>query len=228
MKYFLLFILLFSQSIFSQSVLKGKVISDGNPDGIMIVNYTTKATAITENGGFFTIDAKISDKLVVTSSSIEGVEIKLDSYSFKKDTLYIRVKSKIKELEEVKIKSISAKSMGLVDKNYKDKSKNERKLEGLNYSPVELLASIISGERRTIKSQIEVEKKQKSIQRLQMLFPEEYYLETLKISKDAFFGFLVYCLDDSQVTSNLENKNKSSLKLRLTELAFRFKELKNE
>ncbi|MES2811886.1 MAG: hypothetical protein V4670_05380 [Bacteroidota bacterium] len=228
MKQLILFFLFFVQSIFSQSVLKGKVVSDANPDGIMVVNYSTKVSTVTENGGFFTIEAKIGDKLVITSNRIDGIEIKLDSYSFQKEILYIRVKSKPNQLEEVQIKSISAKSMGLIDKNYKEMSKNERKLDYLYYSPIDLLFSTISGERRNLKRNIELEKKQKNIQKLQFLFPEDYYFETLKISKEALFGFLIYCMDDSQINLNLENKNKSNLKLRLVELAFRFKEMKNE
>lgn len=224
----ILFFLLCIQSVFSQTILKGKVISDGNPDGILIVNYTTKVTAITQNGGYFAIEAKVDDRLVVTSNTIHGIEVKLDSFSFKKEMLYIKVQSKANQLEEVQVKSITAKSMGLIDKNYKEMTKNERKLDYLYYSPIDLLTSIISGERRQIKRNIEAEKKEKNTQKLRFLFPEEFYFETLKISKDSLLGFLIYCLDDPQITLHLENKNKEIIKLRLVEMAFKFKEMKHE
>lgn len=209
------------QSVFSQSILKGKVIADGNSDGIMVVNYTSKATTVTQNGGFFTIEAKINDKLVITSNTIHGVEIRLDSYSFKKDMLYVKVQSKVNQLEEVYVKSITAKSLGIISDNIKTYTPAERKLRTAEklkwYSPllipvggmsIDGLINQISGRTTMLKKELQVEKKEKRIEKLDAMFEESFYIDNLKISKEYIKGFQLYCIDSPKLMEAVKANNR--------------------
>lgn len=234
----ILFLLFCVQSVFSQSVLKGKVISDGNPDGIMVVNYTTKAAVVTENGGFFTIDAKISDKLVITSNSIEGVEIKLDSYSFKKEMLYVRVKSKVNQLQEIQINTITAKSLGIVSKNVKTYTPAERKLRAAGkfkwYSPlliplggmsIDGMINQISGRTNMLKKELQVERKEKMIEKMNAMFEASFYVETLKIQPEYIKGFQLYSLDHPKFIEAVKGKNRFLAIFLLGDIATQYKTL---
>ncbi|MES2811887.1 MAG: hypothetical protein V4670_05385 [Bacteroidota bacterium] len=232
------FFLFFIQSIFSQSFLKGKVIADANPDGIMVVNYSTKVSTVTENGGFFTIEAKIGDKLVITSNRIEGVEIKLDSYSFKKEMLYIRVKSKVNQLEEVQIKSITAKSLGVVSGKIKEYTPAERKLRTAEkfkwFSPllipfggmsVDGLINQISGRTNMLKKELQVEHKEKLIEKIDAMFEEPFYVETLKIQPGYIKGFQLYSLDYPKFVEAVKDNNRFLATFLFGEIATEYKSL---
>lgn len=226
------------QSVFSQSILKGKVIADGNPDGIMVVNYTTKATTMTQDGGFFAIEAKINDKLVITSSSIHGVEIKLDSYSFKKEMLYIKVQSKGNQLEEVYVKSITAKSLGIVSKDVKTYTPAERKLRAAGsfkwYSPllipvggmsVDGLINEISGRTAMLKKEVQIERKEKLMEKVTAMFEDSFYVDNLKIPQENVKGFQLYSLDFPKFTQAVKENNRFLAVFLLGDIATQYKKL---
>jgi hypothetical protein len=236
--YKILFFLCCIQSVFSQSILKGKVIADGNPDGIMIVNYTTKANTVTQNGGFFTIEAKVNDKLVVTSNTIHGVEIKLDSYSFAKEMLYIKVQSKVNQLEEVYVKSITAKSLGIVSKDVKTYTPAERKLRTAEklkwYSPlliplggmsVDGMINQISGRTAMLKKEVQIERKEKLLEKVEAMFEETFYIQNLKIPKENVKGFQLYSLDYPKFTQAVKENNRFLAVFLLGDIATQYKML---
>jgi len=234
----ILFFLLCIQSVFSQTLLKGKVIADGNSDGIMVVNYTTKKTTVTQNGGFFQIEASVNDRLVVTSNAIQGVEIKLDSYSFKKEMLYIKVQSKANQLEEVYVKSITAKSLGIVSKDIKTYTPAERKLRTAGqlkwYSPllipvggmsVDAVLNQISGRTTMLKKELQVERKEKQLEKLEAMFDEPFYIEKLKLPKEYIKGFQLYCIDFPKLMEAVKANNRFLAVFLIGEIATAYKTL---
>lgn len=234
----MLFFLFCVQSVCSQSILKGKVIADGNPDGIMVVNYTSKASTITQNGGFFTIEAKVNDRLVVTSNAIYGIEVKLDSFSFKKEMFYIKVQSKANQLEEVYVKSITAKSLGIVSGNIKTYTPAERKLRTAGvlkwYSPllipiggmsIDAVINQISGRTAMLKKELQVERKEKLIEMQQAMFEDVFYVESLKIEQQYIKGFQLYCLDYPKFIEAVKLNNRFLATFLLGDIAKQYKTL---
>lgn len=222
-----------AQNGFSQTVLNGKVISDFTGlEGTIVLNNTTKVSTITTDEGLFSIEAKPNDMLIIASPKLQGLEIKLNPNSFKMDPLIIEVKSKPRELAEVEIKSyahINTISMGIVSKNVKTYTPAERRLRTASTGgPVGLIYNLISGEKTMLKKVVEVEKFEMNFQKLLDLLTEEFFLTTLKITKENLSGFLVFASEDSNVAKMLKDKDNSFLKLKLVELAFKFKELKDE
>lgn len=237
----LLFFFFCVQSMFSQSLLKGKIISElGVLDGVFVANLTTKASAVSSNGGLFTIEARSGDHIAISSKRIEGVEIILNPNSFKTDVLTIRVKNKINELDEIEVKSISTKSLGIVPKNIKEYTPAERKLKTAGdfrwYSPILIpfggmdvdgLLNKISGRTAMLKKELKLEKFETNYDKLNALFPEQdFFTQTLYIPADSISGFLVFASENQSVIRALETKNATQIRFTLIDLAVAFKEIK--
>lgn len=237
MKIKLLFFFFCVQSVFSQSVLSGKVVSDnGNPDGILIANYSSKQSTTTSNGGLFTIEAKPNDIIVVSSTQTEGLEIRLNSNSFLQNPLIIKVKSKINQLEEIEVRNISTKSLGIVDKNVKEYTPAQRKLRTAGkfkwFSPllipfggmsVDGLINKISGRTSMLKKELQVENKERLLEKFDSMYEEAFFVETLKIPSEYIKGFQIYALDDAKFVSALKSRNKTLATFLLAEIVVKYK-----
>jgi len=240
MKNFLFFFLVAMQPVFSQSVLNGKIISDGaSLDSVLVVNNSTKKTAYSLRDGSFAIEACINDEIVLASPKMEGLQIKLNSNSFKMNPLIVAVKIKAFELDEVKINHITAKSLGIIGKNVKTYTPAERQLYtatggqknlyGTNTRiSVDGILNGISGRTAMLEKIVEIEKYETNSQKMIYLLTEDFYLTTLRISKESLQGFLVYTSENLGIAKLVTDKNIAILKLRLVEMAFKFKEMKNE
>lgn len=237
-KCFSIFLLFLFQNLFSQSVLKGKVISEVNPDGIMVVNFTTKESTMTSDGGFFSIQASSGDILIITSKNIEGVQLRLDANSFNREILNIVVKAKTNELAEVQIKSISAKSLGVVPNNVKEYTPAERKLRTAEqfkwYSPllipfggmsVDGLINQINGRTNQLKKELSVEKKELLLSRLDEMYEEQFYVETLQIPREYIKGFQIFALDDAKFVEAVKSKNRTLVTFLMGNIANEYKML---
>lgn len=236
---FLLF--LFSCDLFAQEqqIISGVVASDlGVLDGVIVVNRTNKENTTTAQGGKFVIKAKINDVLVFSSVKIEPLEIRLNSNSFRQNPLMIKIKVKPSELAEIKIYEISAKKLGIVDKNVKTYTPAERKLRTAEqfkwYSPllipfggmsVDGLINQISGRTNMLKKELVNERHEMNLQQLKNLFDENFFINTLSLPPDYVQGFLVYASENPKVTQWLKGKNRDALRFALIDLAFQYKEL---
>lgn len=234
MRYLLLFFFCY-QSFFSQSVLRGKVIDGAqNLVGITVVNQSTKENTITDGKGEFLIKATSKDVLTIASSSIEGIEIVLNENSFRQNPLKIQVVLKARLLEEVMVKKIDAKSLGIIKGNVKEYTPAERKLYtatgggnlyGLNTSvSLDGVLNQISGRTAMLKKELKVEGYEKNNKKLADLLPDQFYLETLKLSKENVDGFLVFASESDVIIETLKEKNVNQLKFKLIELAIVYKE----
>lgn len=237
----ILFLYLFViQGCFAQSILHGKIVSDVSMvEGVLIANNTTKVTAMTNEAGLFTIEAKKDDILIISSPFMEGVDVKLNGNSFKMNPLVIYVKSKPKELEEIQIRQITAKSLGIIGKNVKEYTPAERQLYtakggeknlyGLNTRiSLDGILNSFSGRTAMLEKRLEIERFETNAQRMLKLLTEDFFITTLRLSKENLNGFLVYVSEDILVTQILNSKNIAALKLKLVDMAFRYKEMKNE
>lgn len=239
MKIKLLFLFLFVQSVFSQTIIKGEIISDiANLEGIYIVNTSTKTSASTNPEGYFSIEAKPNDVLVISSLSIEGLEVRLNDNSFKQSPLVIKVKAKVNQLDEIEVNKVTTKSLGIVSKNVKEYTPAERKVRTAEkfkwYSPllipfggmsVDGLINQISGRTKMLKKGVLVEKKEKELEKLDLWFDDNFYIKTLKIPDDYVEGFKLFALDDIDLLNSMSSKNKTLTTFLLGEIAVKYKKL---
>lgn len=239
MKIKILFLFLFVQTAFSQTILKGKIISDiANLEGIYVVNVSNKTSVLTNAEGYFAIEAKLNDVLVVSALSIEGLEIRLNNKSFEQNPLLVRVKAKINQLDEIEVNKVTTKSLGIVSKNVKEYTPAERKLRTAEkfkwYSPllipfggmsVDGLINQISGRTKMLKKGVIVEKKEKELEKLDLWFDNDFYIKTLDIPDDYVDGFKLFALDDIDLLNSIASKNKTLATFLLGEIAVKYKKL---
>jgi len=86
----------------------------------------------------------------------------------------------------------------------------------------------ISGRTASLEKIVEVEKYETNSQKMLYLLTEDFFLTTLRTSTESLEGFLVYTSENLGISKLLTDKNIAALKLRLVEMAFKFKEMKGE
>ncbi|HFG0566651.1 TPA: hypothetical protein ACGFUW_002437 [Flavobacterium psychrophilum] len=229
--YLLLFtVFLFSPSIFSQTLLEGKVISDAlNIGEIYVTNLSANIKTTANSNGFFSIEAKPNQVLVFSGLKIERKILNLKSLDFSANFLSVKVYPKTIQLEEVVVKNypqINTASLGIVSKNIKTYTPAERKLmsESSGMGIVQLI-NAINGRTDELKKNVEVEKKEMLLDKLLVLFEENFYTETLKIPAEYIKGFQIYVIDDERLIASVKSKNKTMTTFLLGELAEKYKQI---
>ncbi len=66
-----------------------------------------------------------------------------------------------------------------------------------------------SGRTKMLKKEMALEKKEVLMSKLEYLFEDKYYTETLKIPEELIKGFQYYCVEDAGFASSLQSKNKT-------------------
>ena len=239
--FFSLLVFLFTQSIFSQSLLKGKVISDAsNLDGILVVNLSSKSNTSTEKSGFFSIFAKPTDTIMFSGLQVKGIQVVLKETDFSENLFFMRLKAQINMLDEVYIKNypeINAFSLGIISKGTKSYTPAQRKLRTASNAfassnkdgsagvsaGLDPVLNWISGRTAMLKKELEVETKERLIAKLASMYEDEFYTKTLNISSEYIKGFQIFVIDDAGFVSALKSKNKTLATFLLGEMAEKYK-----
>ena len=223
-------IFLFCQSGFCQTLLKAKVICDDlNIGEIYVSNLSTNAKILIDSNRLFTIEARPNQVLVLSGPKIERKTLVLKPIDFSTDLFSVKVFPKTIQLEEVILKNypqITAASLGIVSKNVKTYTPAERKLmaESSGIGIVQLI-NAINGRTKELKKNLEVEKKEKLLDKLSTLFEEKFYVETLKIPSEYIKGFQIFSIDDKKVLASLNHNDTKVMPLLLTELSIKYNNL---
>ena len=238
----LLLLFFICQTAFSQTLLKGKVISDApNLDGIHVINLSGKKNTVTEKGGFFSILAKANDTLLFSGTQIKGIQVTLKEVDFSENLFFIKLKQHVRMLEEVYIKNypeINAVSLGIIPKGTKSYTPAQRRLRTAgDFKPIHLLGLLgvslavdpilnaISGRTAMLKKELEVEKKERLQTRIESLYDTAFFTETLKIPAEYVKGFEMYVIDNEKLIESIKAKNKTMTTFLLGELAEKYKQL---
>lgn len=231
--------------MFSQSVLKGKVIVDVTSlDKIYIVNYSNKSETVADSQGYFKILAKPKDTLVISGVTIKGRQFVLKQEDFSDDLFFARVKSQPYVLDEVLVRNyphINAVDLGIIPRNTKTYTPAERKLKVAKASVlkgntdgstgvsigVDPLLNAISGRIAILEKELEIEQKEKLQQKLEVLFSEEFYTKVLHLPAEYIKGFVIYVLDDKNIAGLLKAKKTKLVENLLKEKVMNYLEIIN-
>ncbi len=225
-----LFFLFLCQITFGQTtgekILHGKiVVASGTIEGVNIINLVNEKSTISDSNGEFYILAKAEDLLVFTSVNLEYYRKIIEDDDLEEDVLIIKMTSKTTELKEVivnKHPEINAVSLGISAKGIKKYTPAERRLYTATSTPGDALLNMISGRTAMLKKDIEVEKKYNLLAKIDALFEENYYTNTLKIPAEYIKGFQFYCVEDEKLAKALRSKNKTMTMFLLVPLAQKF------
>jgi hypothetical protein len=210
---FLLAQIAFGQ-IVNQKEIRGKINSDTiAADGINVLNTSNQKSTVTDSYGFFSLFVKEGDVLVFSAVNLVTLHRRINQDDLKTNLVTIEMVSKRIELQEVvvdKNSQISAESLGIVPYGQKKYTPAERKLyTATSGGGIDGLLNTISGRKALLKKEIEISKKELSLERIDAVFKEEYYIKTLKIPKEHIRGFQYYCIEDADFVAALKNKNKT-------------------
>lgn len=219
--------------------INGKVTADYNDlESIYIVNLKTEKSTLTERGGYFSINASVGDTIMFTAVQFKSLKITLKEEDFNKELLFVKMETFIRVLDEVKIneyKDINAVSLGIISPKTKHYTPAERKLKTASDSDAQIgtntsigldpILNWMSGRTTMLKKEVEVEKKELMLTKIQNLYESEYFVETLKIPEDFVKGFQYYIVEDAKFVEALKAKNKTMATFIMNELAVTYKEL---
>lgn len=211
----------------AEKILTGTVMYDKLPlQGISIVNTSNKTMAVSDAAGCFSIMAKTADLLDFSGIDLKGLRKYVYKFEYNSGTIEIIVPVKAIALEEVVVGNagLSAERLGLIPKGQKRLTQQERKL----YSASKGLAGLLVGNLKELKMNVEVEKKELLLRRLDDLFEHYYYTNTLHIPADLIRGFQYYCVEDSGFVESLNGKDKNMTGFLMANLATQYKEMRLE
>lgn len=243
----ILFILgLFGQITFGQTtgekLVHGKIIVEsGNVAGITVINLVNEKSSVSDNNGDFYILAKAEDLLIFSSVNLEYYRRSIEEEDLKSDILIIKLTAKTTELKEVvvnKHSEINAVDLGISPKGIKHRKQMERKLYTAgDFKPIHLvgllggslnvdaLLNSINGRTQMTKKLIELENKVNLLEKTDLFFEDEYYVNTLKIPTEYVKGFKYYIVEDEKFTTILKSKNKTQIEFAMVSLAERYNEI---
>ena len=222
-----LLLFLFVQISFGQvetlKEIRGKIIADSVAvDRINIVNVSTEKATFSDVNGFFKLSVKEGDILLFTAVNLEGLRRKITKEDLIEEVLTVIMLPKSIILNEVVVNesSITAESLRIIPYGQKNYTPSERKLyTATSGGGIDGLLNMISGRKAMLKKEIIVEKKEQLLARIDVLFEDKYYTETLRIPSDYIKGFQYYCVDDVAFANALRAKNKTLIMFLIVELA---------
>ena len=227
-KYFFLFLLLFvavnsfSQSEFSK-LIAGKVTSNSTKlNEILIVNLKSRESSSCDKLGHFEIKATLYDTISFWAIELEMKKIVVTKEVLNDAFLWINMDEKSILLDEVSVnnfKKINAVSLGILNKPAKTYTVAQRRTIAAAGSPIEGLYNLISGNKKRLKKNLEIEKKEMAIEKMNVMLPENYFVETLKIPAEKVLAFEYYCVENAELLKVISSKNKTKLKFELIDFA---------
>lgn len=238
-----LFVFLTQLAISQSSIekwIKGQVNSNGiSLEGINITNASSKVTVVSDSYGAFSILAKQGDILNFSAVNYEDLRKYITAQEFKKEIIVIDLTPKSIQLNEVVVNEnpqITARNLGIISPDLVMSTRAERRLKAAgDFKPKDLLKIItrgaipfdpilnaINGTTKTLKKELAVERKEFALVKLEGLFEDKYYMESLKIPEEYIKGFQYYCVEDSEFVKFLNLKNKTMIMFLITNLAFEY------
>ena len=219
--------------------LNGQLFAEDDVEGIHILNKTANKFAISKSDGSFKILAKLQDTLVVTSIKYETKEVIVNQSQEQLGTISIRLTELVTALDKVIVGKILTGSLqsdlensdAKTDINFYDLSipgntklpltQNERKLHdadagswgyigfgfGVNFHK---LLNQISGRTKKLKSIVELDDRDKCINRLRIDY-ESIIFEKDSLPENLKNEYFLFSQEDENFLKLCEEKNEIKL-----------------
>ncbi|MBW4359689.1 carboxypeptidase-like regulatory domain-containing protein [Flavobacterium taihuense] len=205
-----------------EKIITGTVISDAKKlEGISVINCMNKMMAVTDKDGCFSIQAKEGDILNFSGIDYKYLKKYVYRHEYNSGTMEVDMVFNAVELDEViinKVANISAENLGIIPRGQVKFTPQERRLYS-NSGGIQGLFSSISGDKEVLKMNVEIEKKELLLKKIEYLFGNKYYTKTLKIPEELIKGFQYYCVEDTEFVESLSLKNKTMSMFLMTNLA---------
>ena len=227
MKKWVVLLLFFSTfSLWSQDrnekLLQGIIAADDALlSGIDVVNLGNEKVTVTNSKGEFSILAKADDILVFSSKSLEMRRLLIDEDDLKSGTITVNMYPKINELNEVIVKKNPIEGVSIIP-GQKQYTPAERKLHTATSGLLDAPISWMSGRTAMLKKEVVVERKERLLDKIGILYEDKYYIETLKVPEIYIDDFQRYIIEDKEFTAALKVKNRTMMLFLISKLAVNY------
>ena len=227
MKKWVVLLLFFSTfSLWSQDrnekLLQGIIATDNALlSGIDVVNLGNEKVTVTNRKGEFSILAKADDILVFSSKSLEMRRLLIDEDDLKSGNITLNMYPKINELDEVIVKKNAVEGVSIIP-GQKQYTPAERKLHTATSGLLDAPISWMSGRTAMLKKEIVVERKERLLDKIGILYEDKYYIETLKVPEIYIDDFQRYIIEDKEFTAALKVKNRTMMLFLISKLAVNY------
>jgi len=227
MKKWVVLLLFFSTfSLWSQDrnekLLQGIIAADDALlSGIDVVNLGNEKVTVTNSKGEFSILAKADDILVFSSKTLEMRRLLIDEDDLKPGTIIVNMFTKINELDEVIVKKSPTEGVSIIP-GQKQYTPAERKLHTATSGVLDAPINWMSGRTAMLKKDVAVERKERLLDKIGILYEDKYYIETLKIPEIYIDDFQRYIIEDKEFTAALKVKNRTMMLFLISKLAVNY------
>jgi hypothetical protein len=227
MKKWVVLLLFFSTfSLWSQDrnekLLQGIIAADDALlSGIDVVNLGNEKVTVTNSKGEFSILAKADDILVFSSKSLEMRRLLIDEDDLKSGNITVNMYPKINELNEVIVKKNPIEGVSIIP-GQKQYTPAERKLHTATSGLLDAPISWMSGRTAMLKKEVVVERKERLLDKIGILYEDKYYIETLKVPEIYIDDFQRYIIEDKDFTAALKVKNRTMMLFLISKLAVNY------
>jgi hypothetical protein len=206
-------------------LVKGIITAEAVPlQGINIVNSSSKINTVSDQYGVFFITVKEGDVLSFSAADYEPLRKIINRQDFKLGTVAVNMTAVTIELKEViidKHPEITAENFGIIPRDQVKLTAAERKVYTAT-NGTDAILNYFSGRTKILKKEVDTEKKEILMAKLEYLFEDKYYIETLKIPEEYIKGFQYYCVEDQDFARSLRDKNKTMSMFLIVGLASSF------
>ena len=225
-KWVVLFLFFGTFSLWSQDrneiLIQGIIAADDALlSGIEVVNLGNEKVALTNSKGEFSILAKADDILVFSSKSLEMRRVLIDEDDLKSGTITVNMYPKINELNEVIVKKSPIEGVSIIP-GQKQYTPAERKLHTATTGLLDAPINWMSGRTAMLKKEVAVERKERLLDKIGILYEDKYYIETLKIPEIYIDDFQRYIIEDKEFTAALKVKNRTMMLFLISKLAVNY------
>lgn len=232
--------LFFSVFTFGQNgkekIIIGKIIVDSNEvQGVHVLNLNTEKAVISDVNGMFQITVRLNDLLTFSAVNLDYWRKSIDENDLKKDFILIKMTQKTTKLDEVVVTEytkINAQALGIINYTPKKYTPAERRLRTAEkfkwYSPllipvggmsVDGLINQLSGRTDMLKKELEVERKEKKMEKLEYLYDNAFFINVLKIPTEYVGAFKYYAIENEKLVLVLNEKNRLKASFLIGEIA---------
>ena len=206
----------------NEKLLQGIIVADDALLlGIDVVNLGNEKVTVTNSKGEFSILAKADDILVFSSKSLEMRRVLIDEDDLKSGTITVTMYPKITELNEVIVKKSPIEGVSIIP-GQKQYTPAERKLHTATNGIIDAPISWMSGRTAMLKKEVVVERKERLLDKVGILYEDKYYIETLKIPEIYIDDFQRYIIEDKEFTAALKVKNRTMMLFLISKLAVNY------
>ncbi|MFT3793410.1 hypothetical protein [Flavobacterium sp.] len=206
--------------------------------GVYVINKQTEHHELTQENGYFSIVAAVGDTLMFSSTLFKGKMLPLETEDFEKELLIVKLDPVMQQIADVTVmqyKNINAVDLGIIPRGQKSYTPAERKLKTANgYNAqfgldtkvtLDPIFNMLSGRTAELRKNVEVEKKEFLLAKIEDQFEKEYFTEKLNLPEEHVKGFQFYIVENPRFVAALNEKNKTMAQFIMSEMAVQYLEI---